>query len=307
MKLFLGIILFLSASLFAGNPIIVVIDPGHGGSDPGHLSHDGKHLQEKEINLKIAMKLGHYLENNIQNVKVIYTRTTDIYPSLDRRVEIANQKGVDLFISIHCNGSPSENSYGTETHIYDRSSKESMKWAKLIEKEFKSRAGRHSRGIKTNSDRGNTLQVLKYTKGTSILVECGFLSNPTEAVYLNSSKGQDLIASALFRATRTYLQKKYPNLSFQIPQNSEPKTEEPRPEIAENEAKFKVQICSSSANFPTDGDKFSHLKYKVHQVEVSGKVKYKYYLGPFKSKSEAEDAMKNAQNGGYKDAFLVPL
>lgn len=305
MKYCLGILFLLAISVFGQAPIKIVIDPGHGGSDPGHLSHDGKHLQEKDINLKIAKKLGHYLENNIQNVKVIYTRTKDVYPSLDKRVEIANQDGVALFISIHCNGSPSKLSSGTETHIYDRSSKESLKWARFIEKEFKNRAGRHSRGIKTNQDRGNTLQVLKYTRTPSVLVECGFLSNHSEAIYLNSTRGQDLIASALFRATRSYLQKKYPKISFLLPKKALTENNEDEATVSQAKGKFKVQICSSNRAYPLNGEKFNHLQYKVHRIEVSGKVKYKYYLGPFQSKSEAEKAMKNAHKGGYKDAFLV--
>jgi N-acetylmuramoyl-L-alanine amidase len=282
--------------------ITIVIDPGHGGKDPGHLSHDEKHLQEKDINLIISKKLGYYLENNIQNVKVIYTRASDTYPTLDKRVEIANQKNVDLFISIHCNGSPSIFTKGTETHIYDRSSRESLKWAKIIEKEFYSRAGRYSRGIKTNKDRGNTLQVLKYTKMTSILVECGFMTNTSEAKYLNSERGQDIMASAIFRATRTFIKQKYKKINFIKP--IEP-SNEPQPELAKG--KFKVQICSTSRNLETKGDKFSHLKFDVHKIEVGGTIKYKYFLGPFSTKGKAEEAKENAFKGGYKDAFIVKI
>ncbi len=307
MKWILVNIIFVSLVGFSQKPVTIVIDPGHGGNDPGHLSHDGKHLQEKDINLKIAKKLGYYLEHNIQNVKVIYTRTKDVYPSLDRRVEIANQKGVDLFLSIHCNGSPTKATRGTETHIFDRSSKESLKWAKIIEKEFKTRAGRHSRGIKTNKDRGHSLQLLKYTRMTSVLIECGFLTNPTEAIYLNSSRGQDLIASAIFRSTRTYLQKKYPKINFIPSKSNPPKPMNEEQPVANSNGKYKVQICSSARNYEPNGDKFSHLKFKVHKVEVSGSVKYKYYLGPFSNKSEAEEARQNAAKGGYKDAFLVKM
>lgn len=288
-------------SSYGKDYITIVIDPGHGGKDPGHLSHNKKHLQEKDINLKIAKKLGYYLQHNVQNVKVIYTRINDTYPSLDKRVEFANQKGVDLFISIHCNGSPSVLTRGTETHIYDRSSKQSLRWAKAIEKEFKNRAGRHSRGIKTNRDRGNSLQVLKYTKMTSVLVECGFMTNTNEANYLNTERGQDLLASALFRATRTYLQGRFKSISFVKPKTNAPAPNKPK--IANG--KYKVQICSSAKNYKTNSDKFSHLKFKVHRIEVGGKIKYKYYLGPFKNKADAEAAQKNARKGGYKDAFIV--
>ena len=278
----------------------IVIDPGHGASDPGHLSTNKKHRSEKDINLIIAKKLGHYLENNIQNVKVIYTRETDVYRSLDKRVEVANQQGVDLFISIHCNGGPRISSYGTETHIYDRTSRNSLKWAKMVEKEFKTRVGRRSRGVKTNMDRGETLQVLKYTKGTAILVECGFMTNVNEAKFLNSDRGHDLLSSALFRATRSYLKQHFPKINF----IKEVKTSKPEePVLAKG--KYRVQICSTTLQYDPKGDKFSHLKFDVHQVVLTGKIKYKYFLGPFPSKAKAEEAMKNAQSGGYKDAFIV--
>ena len=77
---------------------VVVIDPGHGGNDPGAI---GKISKEKNINLKVALKLGNLIQNNCKDVKVIYTRKTDVFVSLNRRTEIANNAQADLFISIH--------------------------------------------------------------------------------------------------------------------------------------------------------------------------------------------------------------
>lgn len=93
---------------------VVVIDPGHGGHDPGT---SGKSLKEKEVALKIALKLGHYIEKNIAGVKVIYTRKDDRYLSLDQRAEIANKAKADLFICIHANSLPGAPAYGTETFV----------------------------------------------------------------------------------------------------------------------------------------------------------------------------------------------
>lgn len=92
----------------------VVIDAGHGGKDPG--TH-GVFLKEKDVALKIAMKVGGYIEKNLPGVKVIYTRTTDKYLALDERAEIANKAKADLFICIHANAVPREEIFGTETYV----------------------------------------------------------------------------------------------------------------------------------------------------------------------------------------------
>ncbi|MBQ8672482.1 MAG: N-acetylmuramoyl-L-alanine amidase [Bacteroides sp.] len=79
---------------------VLVIDAGHGGHDPGAI---GKKTKEKTINLNVALKLGKLIEKNCPDVKVIYTRSKDVFVSLNRRAEIANEAQADLFISIHTN------------------------------------------------------------------------------------------------------------------------------------------------------------------------------------------------------------
>lgn len=79
---------------------IIVIDPGHGGKDPGC---SGASHKEKDISLAVALKLGKLIEENLKDVKVIFTRTTDIFVDLEDRAQIANKAKADLFISIHCN------------------------------------------------------------------------------------------------------------------------------------------------------------------------------------------------------------
>lgn len=90
----------------------VIIDAGHGGKDPGSL---GKQTTEKEVALAIALKAGRYIEQQFPEVKVIYTRKTDIFVPLHQRAEIANADKADLFISIHVNGNTNTLATGTET------------------------------------------------------------------------------------------------------------------------------------------------------------------------------------------------
>ena len=93
---------------------VLVIDPGHGGTDPGAIN--GKN-QEKTINLNVALKVGKLIENNCKDVKVIYTRKTDVFVELYKRADIANKAGADMFISIHTNSAKSKSANGAETYL----------------------------------------------------------------------------------------------------------------------------------------------------------------------------------------------
>lgn len=298
--LYTFLLLLVSVSGYTANPITILIDPGHGGKDPGHLSKQKGLMSEKEINLLISKKLGHYLVHNMSNVKVLYTRTKDVYPSLDARVKKANTNNVDYMISIHCNGSENSSAYGTETHIHNYNSKSAYKWAMMVEKQFKSRAGRKSRGVKTGADIGHSLQILKSTKMPTILIECGFLTYKSEANYLNTAYGQEIIASAIFRATRQFLKSKHPKTNFS-----------PSGEIQSSQSKegvrFKVQLMSSIDPLDVKIAEFKRLGYKVERIKVNSKsmYKYKYFIGPFNTKKEAKKAQKVVQSKGYKDAYVV--
>lgn len=91
----------------------VVIDAGHGGHDSGCLGGSAK---EKHVALSVALKLGKMIEDNFPDVKVIYTRKTDVFIPLHQRAEIANKNKADLFICIHCN-SGGKGAYGVETYV----------------------------------------------------------------------------------------------------------------------------------------------------------------------------------------------
>lgn len=92
----------------------VVIDAGHGGHDPGAI---GKLVQEKKLNLDVALKLGKMIEDNYPEVKVFYTRKTDVFLTLQQRADFVNSHNADLFICIHTNAAENRSVSGAETFV----------------------------------------------------------------------------------------------------------------------------------------------------------------------------------------------
>jgi len=110
---------FLVQGLSAQGSFIVVLDPGHGGGDPGAVGTNK--TREKDINLSVALLLGEHIEKNHKDVKIVYTRKTDMDVSLPRRSQIANNAKADLFISIHTNStSKGGHIHGAEVFTYGK-------------------------------------------------------------------------------------------------------------------------------------------------------------------------------------------
>jgi len=218
----------------------VVIDPGHGGKDPGATANG---LYEKDIVLDVAHKLGDYVENRL-DVDVVFTRTGDRFIPLEERGHMANEAGAKLFISLHVNAARAHAAHGTETYFlgpskteaaeevmerensvikyeddteryedYDEQAlvrqtltqsaymRQSEELASHVQSQFENRVQRDNRGVHQAG-----FYVLWSASMPSVLVELGFLTNPREAQYLNSDRGQTLLASGLFRAVRNYKQ-----------------------------------------------------------------------------------------------------
>ncbi|BAX82725.1 N-acetylmuramoyl-L-alanine amidase [Labilibaculum antarcticum] len=326
----------------------VVIDAGHGGKDPGAIS---KTLQEKDVVLSIALKLGAYIEKYFPKVNVIYTRKTDVFIALDRRSEIANQNKADLFISIHANANNNSEITGTETYtlglhktkenlevamkenavmLYEDdyttkyegfdphnpasyiifnllqgvNRENSINLAELTEFQFKTRVGRHSRGVREAG-----FWVLKQVSMPSILVEVGFVSNPTEANYLKKSQNQDFLASAIFRAFRDYktkveessvvLEMKEALVSVDtVLTLASSITNEPT-EVSPIE--FCVQVKSSSRQIPLNSRSFEDLENIKERV--SGGT-YKYTIGSTDQYNEIVLLQKEIRKK-IKDCFVV--
>ena len=112
--LFIVVLSLFVLPLAAEKQYTVVLDAGHGGKDPGAV---GKFSKEKDLNLKLVLKMGELINEQYPDVNVVYTRNTDVFIPLQTRADIANKNNADLFISIHTNSSENKAPRGVETFI----------------------------------------------------------------------------------------------------------------------------------------------------------------------------------------------
>ncbi|HOJ11297.1 MAG TPA: N-acetylmuramoyl-L-alanine amidase [Clostridiales bacterium] len=191
-------------------PKTVILDPGHGGEDPGAVS-EYSGLREKDVTLKIAFKVKELLEK--ENYKVIITRTedilqyeegtTDIYQKrkqdLSRRKSIMDDSGADIVVSIHLNKFPETQYYGAQV-FYPPESPESRKLANIIQSTLKEKVDPSNKRVameKTPPQGQKPIMILRDVKTTTVIVECGFLSNLEEEKKLGSGEYQDILAAAI--------------------------------------------------------------------------------------------------------------
>lgn len=215
----------------------IVIDPGHGGKDPGAVGYRG--TKEKDIALDVAKRLEKKLSKNM-NVKIIMTREEDIFLRLSERTKIANESNGNLFISIHTNAAEDRRASGFETFLIGPNKNEaavrvaarenavlelegktgknltnedliqatiaqsafaskSEQFASMVQKEIKKRVQSKDRGVKQAG-----FYVLMGASMPNVLVELGFISNPSEEKKLRSPQYRDQLATAIYRAVEQY-------------------------------------------------------------------------------------------------------
>lgn len=237
----------ITANKSNGKPMLVVIDPGHGGKDPGAVN---KTLREKDIVLSIGLKLGKLINENQPDVKVIYTRSTDVFIPLIERSRIANRNKADLFISIHANACPTPAIRGTETFFLGPSTSDATRQLEQLENSvifleedyqttydgfdpnaaesyiifenilsayadqslyFADAIQQQFKSRIQSPNRGVKqagFLVLRQSTMPSVLVEAGFISNQAEAKYLNSDEGQQQVAVSIFEAFKRFKNKR---------------------------------------------------------------------------------------------------
>ncbi len=221
---------------------VIVIDAGHGGKDAGAIGVNG--VKEKDINLAIALKLGKLIQENMKDVKVVYTRKTDVFVDLYKRGKIANENDGKLFISIHCNSVPKKPSDANGFEVYllrPGRTKEAIsiaefensviqyeenpnRYEKLTDENFILVSMAHSSYMKYSEKFAEFLHrefdkhpnlnsrgvkqagfyVLVGASMPSVLIESGFLSNTKDEKHLSTASGQQKFAEYVFNGIKKY-------------------------------------------------------------------------------------------------------
>jgi N-acetylmuramoyl-L-alanine amidase len=180
---------------------MVVIDPGHGGSDPGGIR--GQIVPEKTVTLDTALRLQKLLQR--AGLRTVMTRSTDIFVPLSERSAIADAEHDAIFVSIHYNASPRRGAHGIET--YSESNRGAVLAAR-IQQEIIHRVSTENRGT-----RSAEFSVLRKCRAPAVLVECGFLTNPTEAQLALTTAYREQIAEQIAAGIIEQRQFAFPSLA----------------------------------------------------------------------------------------------
>lgn len=175
---------------------VIFVDAGHGGRDPGAV---GNGIQEKDVTLPISLKLGQALQG--MGYTVYYTRTNDVEIDLEPRVAAAERINADAFVSVHANSLAPGNSgiSGVETY-HSRNSSVGRELASYVHSQIISATGARDRSV-----RGAGFYVIARTSMPAILVETGYVTNPTEARNLDSPDYQKRMADAIARGIDQFM------------------------------------------------------------------------------------------------------
>lgn len=173
--------------------VVIVVDPGHGGEDPGKVGIND--VLEKDLNLQIAKKVKKLLEE--AGIKIVMTRTNDKVPDakkedLNQRVQLINDTKPKLALCIHQNSYPDAKIKGAQV-FYHTITPEAEDVATIVQEQLRTVDPTNTRQIKEN----DTYFMLKNTQVPTIIVECGFLTNPDEAAKLTQEDYQDKLAQAI--------------------------------------------------------------------------------------------------------------
>ena len=188
----------------------IVIDAGHGGEDGGAVSNNG--IAEAEINLKIALKLQQLLEQSGSNVVLTRSDNNAIY-DLDKktlrekknsdirnRVKIGNNSSADIFVSIHLNKIPESQYYGWQT-FFKEGSEDGKRLATCIQNNLNEAIQKENKRVPMKI---SNVYIIKHVEIPTVIVECGFLSNPEEEKILQQEEYQTKLAWGIYNGIMEY-------------------------------------------------------------------------------------------------------
>lgn len=182
---------------------VIVVDPGHGGSDTGARSNDGM-VNEKDINLAIALKVAEKLSK--QGATVIMTRRTDVKVPLKERAEIANRNKAHFFISIHINSNQLANSRSGSIAFYHGGNVISSVLAECVQKQLGANTGLPSIGVWSDTKiYSSGFAVLRYAKMPAVLLELGFINHTKDLQRIVQPDFHNKVAESVVRGLGTYL------------------------------------------------------------------------------------------------------
>lgn len=184
------LIAFCGDDLYAQSGRTIVVDAGHGGFDRGGVPY--QRIGEKNLTLDVAQRLASILRSN--GYRVVMTRNSDDFISLGQRVSIANSQRNATFVSIHFNSASRSGANGIETYYYRG---DAAALATRIHRNVVSISPSENRGIRRRG-----YYVLRRTNLPAVLVECGFLTNPTEGSYAQNASYRQRLAEQIARGIR---------------------------------------------------------------------------------------------------------
>lgn len=182
---------------------LIVIDPGHGGTDTGAIGELG--TREKDVTLKIGQELKTLLEKNGSKVIMTRNRDQDVYgpfasptQELQARVDIANKAKADLFISVHVDAYSDQGAGGTTTYYFNKTSQDNL-LAQCVENGLNDKLHLTDRG-----ERSNELYVLENTTMPAVLTEVAYITNPLEEKLIQTSAFQKEAALGIYNGIKAY-------------------------------------------------------------------------------------------------------
>jgi N-acetylmuramoyl-L-alanine amidase len=256
---------------------VVIIDPGHGGSDPGAVNKDN---YEKKYNLEIAKKIESYLKNNYE-VKVLMTRNSDTTVSLDDRTAFANKENADFYLSIHQNSGGGE---GFESYVYVQVSKETKAIQNAIHLETAKVMQKNN--VRNRGQKQANFHVLRETKMPAVLLEVLFIDNEQDAALLKRENFQNELSEAISKGiAQSLLLKGLPKELYAV-------------------------IAGAFEEKKNAEERISFLKDKgigsfLDEITIDNKTYFRVQAGAFSNRENAEKHAQTVRSLGIKDAYVI--